>query len=415
MSSVLGRRGLRHRTWQAVLAVAALSAAVALPVVLMSVGGGVASHELAALNSSGFQLSVSGAGVHGISHAHNVTRTIGGLSGVVAASPILTVPVVAFNTSGAVSGVLAEGVVPSTFPLTLGPTESGLFPRPLPLPDPNDTIRYANATYLGSTAWDVLVSSPFAATFGLSEGSPLTLSPSTNSSDGVRCNVTGVFGVPLLFGQPSGAFAVLLGLSELQVLAHLSVGPGTVVPDAADTVEVVASSDVASSPDALAQLAQEISSRYQFYTVTPLQQQAQQLEQASSLLTGFYLALSSVGLTIGAMFLALVLVRRVDAERREIGIRRALGIPGRAIVGEVCFQGAVLAALGAVLGTVAGFAIVRSLATYARSTVQLAANLAVFDPTVLLLLAAGVLAVSQLASLLAARRALRLDLLEVLR
>jgi ABC-type lipoprotein release transport system permease subunit len=408
-------RGLRHRRWQTVLAVAAIGAAVALPVVLIGVGGGVAQHELASLESSGYQLSVSGAGVHGISDAHNLTAAIERTAGVASASPILSVAVDAFNASGAVVGVLAEGVIPATFTSTLGPTERGLFPEPLPLGDPTDRVHWANGTYQGSATWDVLVSSPFAIGFGVRPGDTLRVAPSVNVSQAIVCNVTGVFGVPLLFGQPSGAYAVLLPLSDLQVLTHLATGPGTTIPDAADTVEVVATSAVAGDPSSLAALQHELSVRYPFYTVTSLSQEAAQLEEASSLLTGFYLALSSVGLSVGLIFLALVLVRRVEQERRELGIRRAIGVPVRSIAVGLLVDGAFLAGAGGIVGVVAGYAVVRGLATYGRSTVQLAASLAVFDPVTLVALVAGVVALSLLAGGVAGRSALKLDLLEALR
>ena len=410
-----GGRGLRHRRWQQLLAIAAMGAAVALPVVLISVGGGVAQHELESLQSSGYQLAVTGAGIHGISGAHNASAAIARLPGVAAASPILSVPVDAFNASGAVVGVLAEGIVPATFGPTLGPTERGLFPLPLPLGDPNDSVHWANATYAGPATLDVLVSSPFATSFGVRSGDTLRLAPTVNVSQAVTFQVTGVFGVPLLFGQPSGAYAVLLPLSDLQVLAHLASGPGTSVVDAADTVEIVASGSVASDPGRLAALGAAIGALYPYYTVTSLRQEASQLQEASALLTGFYLALSSVGLSVGLMFLTLVLLRRVDQARREIGIQRALGLSGARIAGGLLVDGATLAAVGGGLGVLLGWLVVRALAVYGRASVQLAARLAIFEPATLLALVAGVVGLSLLAGTLAGRRALRIDLLEALR
>ena len=59
-------RSLRHRTAQTILAVAAIASAVALPVVLLSVGGGVYTHELSSIEEAGFSVSVDSAGTHGI-------------------------------------------------------------------------------------------------------------------------------------------------------------------------------------------------------------------------------------------------------------------------------------------------------------------------------------------------------------
>ena len=154
---------------------------------------------------------------------------------------------------------------------------------------------------------------------------------------------------------------------------------------------------------------------FPYYGVSSLTQEAQQLQSASGVLTGFYLALSSVGLTVGLLFLALVLLRRVEADRLSIGIRRALGIPGRSIATEIVRDGAMLALTGELFGLLAGYLIVEGIATWTTSTVQEAAKLAIFDPLVLGELVVGVVALSLLASAVATRSALRLEISEALR
>ncbi len=149
--------------------------------------------------------------------------------------------------------------------------------------------------------------------------------------------------------------------------------------------------------------------------MTSLLQEAQQLESASAVLTGFYLALSSVGLSVGLIFLALVLLRRVETDRRSIAVRRALGLPARTIAAGILTEGAVIAALGALVGTLAGYVVVESLARWATSTVQEAASLAVWEPFTLGAIVAGVVGLSALAGGVATRAALRVEITEALR
>jgi ABC-type lipoprotein release transport system permease subunit len=410
-----GRWGsLRHSRLQIVLAIAAVGTAVALPVVLLSVGGGVSAHELANIQNAGYQIVVSAAGVHGIAHAHSYTDQILRLGSVTAASPVLSVTIDAFAASGAVTPVLAEGVIPDQFTPTLGPSESGLFPSPLPLGDPTDSVHFAHGTYSGPATYDVLVSSPYAQAHHVLVGQSLLLSPVANRSLGVSYNVTGVFGVPPTVLGPTGAFAVVLSLSNLQVLSGFAGGT-TSVPDAADTIQVAVVGSVATNPAALGQVRDQVQALFPYYGVSSLTQEAQQLQSASGVLTGFYLALSSVGLTVGLLFLALVLLRRVEADRRSIGIRRALGISGSSIAGGIVLEGALLALLGGAVGLLGGYVIVEALATWATSTVQEAARLAVFDPTVLTELLIGVVGLSLLASGVATRSALRTEISEALR
>jgi ABC-type lipoprotein release transport system permease subunit len=411
-----GSSALRHARLQAVLAVAAIGAAVALPVVLVSVGGGVASHELHDLENSGYQIVVSAPGVHGIEAAHNLSRQIEALPNVAEAAPILSVAIEAFATPGAPVAVLAEGVVPGSFLPTLGPTERGLFPATLDLGDANDSIHFDNGTYAGAATYDVMVSSPYASDYGVGVGSTIELSPSTNASDAVAYNVTGIFGVAPSILQPTGANTVLLPLSDLQVLTNLSTGPGTIVPDAADTIEVVVASSVATSPAAIAGVAASIQSVVgSSYTVSTLSEEAQQLASANAVLTGFYLALSSVGLVVGWMFLAIVLLRRVEMDRRSIGIRRALGLPGGSIAVGFLRDGAVLAATGAAAGVGGGYLLVQGLARFGSSTVREAAGLAIFDPILLGEISGALVVLSLVASGIATRAALRVGIAEALR
>lgn len=409
------RPTLRHQRLQQVLAVAAIATAVALPVVLVSVGGGVAAHELAELENAGYQIVISAAGEHGISDAHALAHRLLGIASVSAASPVLSVSLDAYLAAGGPTPVLAEGVIPAQFSATLGPAEDSLFPNPLPLGDPEDLVHYANGTYNGPATDEVLVSSPLANAQRITVGATLWLAPGANRSLAVAYRVTGTFGVPPTALGPTGAFAVVLPLSDLQVMSGFATGPGTAVPDAADTVEVSVVGSVATDPTALDAVRDQIQSLVPYYGVSSLSQEAAQLQAASAVLTGFYLALSSVGLTIGLLFLALVLVRRVDADRRSIGIRRALGLPGRQIAGGIMRDGAWLAAWGAGIGVLGGYLLVAALAAWSSAAVQEAARLARFDPLELGAIVGGVLLLSLLASGVATRAALRVDITEALR
>lgn len=407
----------RHAQLQSVLAVLAIGSSVALPVLLLSVGGGVFAHELSALRDSGFEIVVSAAGVHGIGSSHGLAQRIDGLSGVAAASPVLSLPVDVFAQGSGPRPVLAEGVVPGAFAATSGPAERSLFAFPLPLGDPADSAHFANATYAGPSTYDVLVSTPLAQGMGLSVGDQVGLSESANGSAVTRFNITGVFGVaPTVIGPPS-SFGIVLPLSDLQVLtgfARDSGGSGALL-DASDSIEVALAGAASTDPTTIRAVAAEIQSMVPYYGVTSLLDEAQQLEGASAILTGFYLALSSVGLSVGLIFLALVLLRRVERLRRSIGVRRAIGVPSRMIAGEMVGAGAALAAAGAVLGVVGGTLLVLVLQRFGSPSVQTATRLAVFDPVSLALLAAGVVGLSLLASGVATRSALRLSIPEALR
>ena len=411
---VVHRPRLAHRRLQTVLAIAALGTAVALPVVLLSVGGGVFAHELAALRDSGYQIAVSASGEHGVDGAHSLAQKITGVPGVSEVSPILSLSLQALTPSGN-SPALAEGIIPAPFSATQGPNVAGLFPAPLPLGDPTDSMHWNGGNYDGPSAGRVLVSTPFAAAQHLRVGDPLTLGLSTNRSLAATFTVSGTFGVPESALLPTAVFGVLLPLSDLQQLSGLGKPPGAPAIDAADTLQIGLTPSAARDPGEVSRVATAIGDLVPLYSVSIVSNEATQLQNSQAVLTGFYLGLSAVGLIVGLSFLGLVLVREVEMERRSIGIRRALGVPSGSIIRGILARGYFLALSGAVTGLALGICLVLALARWGAGDVGVVARLAVFDPATLGLLVAGVVVLSGGAAAVASRVALSRSIPEGLR
>jgi putative ABC transport system permease protein len=408
-------RSLRHRLAQTSLAIAAIAAAVALPVVLLSVGGGVYDHELALLEASGFSISVDTAATHGISEVHNLTSRIDQIGGVAAASPILSVAVDLFPPGGGPVPVLAEGVIPDAFVATQSAAERSLLPPSVTLGDPEDAIHFANGTYQGSASRQLLLSTALLQTLNLSTGALVGLSPSANATAAVPFTVEGALGLPPGLLGPSPLFLALLPLSQLQSLVGLAHAPNNALLDAADAVQISLAPALAASPAAVQRVAAEIQTLVPYYSVTSLTQQAAQIGEAQAVITGFYVGLSSIGLIVGLLFLVIILLRRVEQERQSIGIRRALGVPAWGIARGIVVEGLALTGAGLLAGVGGGILTVESLARFGPATVAEIAGLAVFAPAEFGLLAAGLLGLALLASAIPVRRALRLSLPEVLR
>ena len=107
---------------------------------------------------------------------------------------------------------------------------------------------------------DVLVASPLAAALNVSVGSTLRIANGPNVSASTPYAVTGVFGTP---GGPLGpiaGFAVVLPLSDLQLLTGTARENGTsgLLLDQADSVEVSLAGSAGSNPAAVAQAASAI-------------------------------------------------------------------------------------------------------------------------------------------------------------
>ncbi len=408
-------RSLRHRTAQTILAIAAIGAAVALPVVLLSVGGGVFSHELSSIEESGFSISIDSAASHGISNAHALTKEIDAISGVQAASPMLSVPVDLFPPGGSVVPVLAEGVIPAAFLETQSAAERSLLPSSLSLGDPDDTIHYDNGTYAGPSSAQLLLSTPLLQTLDLTSGTVVGLSPSTNASAGSAFTIVGSFGLPPGLLGPSPLFVALLPLSQLQSLVGLAHSPTGTLLDSADSIQIAMVPSLAASPSGVQRVASEVQGLVPYYSVTSLTQQTTEIEGAEAIITGFYVGLSSIGLIVGLLFLVIILLRRVEQERQSIGIRRAIGVPGWMVARDIVAEALGLTLGGVCVGVAGGILTVELLARYTSGTISDIASLAVFDPAELVLLAIALVGLALLASFLPVRRALRLSLPEVLR
>jgi ABC-type antimicrobial peptide transport system permease subunit len=115
-----------------------------------------------------------------------------------------------------------------------------------------------------------------------------------------------------------------------------------------------------------------------------------------------------VALIIAVVGVAGVLAFSVSARTREFGIRLAIGAQPRQLLAGVIVQGAVMAALGIVAGSLGGFVLARLAGSYFQS-VQMPGAIVVIASAFVLLAAAVI------ASALPAIRAARVDVIQALR
>ena len=122
-------------------------------------------------------------------------------------------------------------------------------------------------------------------------------------------------------------------------------------------------------------------------------------------LLGIFAALA---LLLAALGIYSVLSYLVVQNRREIGLRIAIGASPRVVVREILARSACLTAVGIATGLAAAFAATRWLGS-------LLFNVSPVDPLILTSVSALIAGVALLASFLPARRAAAMDPMQVLR
>jgi predicted permease len=126
------------------------------------------------------------------------------------------------------------------------------------------------------------------------------------------------------------------------------------------------------------------------------------------LIMSLLLVFAGVGVILGAVGVYGVIAYAVGEQRREIGIRIALGAEPRAVAGRVVMRGAAYAGLGVAIGLVGAFAATRVMRT-------LVFGVSTTDPMTFGGLSVFLVMVAALASYLPARQAARTDPMVALR
>ncbi len=129
--------------------------------------------------------------------------------------------------------------------------------------------------------------------------------------------------------------------------------------------------------------------------------------QAASLAPQRFMMSVVLGLGASALLLAAIgihglIASSVSERTRELGIRLALGATGRQVVADVVMPGIILAGVGVAIGCAASLAVVRLLQSFLW-------GVAPTDAVTFAVVVGTLLAVALLASIIPARRVLRLD------
>jgi putative ABC transport system permease protein len=133
-------------------------------------------------------------------------------------------------------------------------------------------------------------------------------------------------------------------------------GGHAVVTDLANGVSVALTPEAirAGAVGAVAARLKEAYPEYADYVYTKAEQLEKQ-RQETVVAEVFYLAVGSVSMLIGLLFVATIMIVSVMERTREIGMLRALGISRRSIFVQIFIESMVLVLVGALIGIAPGY------------------------------------------------------------
>ena len=354
-------RNLLRRPGRSIMTGAAVAISMALMVSMFSVSEGIVDSAEAPLLESREDLVIApDQGM--VEGAHSLSADLAGWDEVEFATPALyhdlriTLPPREAGEDRRPKTVEAFGIIPGDFWSMMGKAERERFDEDhwfTVFDDPH----YDGGSYNGTFTGEVLLSKNLRRE-GISEGD--TLPVLGLEDEEVNMTVVGFFDHEFsglgYFGDISFA---LLHLAELQTLTGLAVvgdgGTGEVV-DLADGVSIALTKTAVDQGDE-GKVAGRIREEYPGYTedVYTKEDQLELIRQESRLAEMFYMAVGSVSMAIGLLFVATIMIVSVLERTREIGMLRAIGISRRTVFVQVLSESMVLVLLGALVGIAPGY------------------------------------------------------------
>ena len=374
---VVSLRNLLRRPARSVMTGAAVAISMALLVSMASVSNAIKDTALLSVVESREDLVIApeqGALVEG---AHAVVANVSRWSEVAFATAAAYHELTTATPGLGDKTVYATGIVPEDFWAMAGRTERDRY-RGGWFKEPRDPF-YGNGTYDGRFTGEVMVSKNLVDKYGISVGSALPVRLATGADvlgdrlpvwelqrgdvrlPYVNFTVVGSFELDL---SGSGFYKelaiVVMHLGEMQAMSGLALEMGTggraVVTDLANGVSVALTPEAirAGAVGAVGARLKEAYPEYADYVHTRAQQLEKQ-RQETVVAEVFYLAVGSVSMLIGLLFVATIMIVSVMERTREIGMLRALGISRRSIFLQIFIESMVLVLVGALIGIAPGY------------------------------------------------------------
>jgi putative ABC transport system permease protein len=423
------------------LTVAAVAISVTMLLTMLSFAEGLQARIVRELDESREDIIITTEGFAGVADGHEVTQDVLATDGVSDASPFLGIPLLCSpNTTKVGRPILSMGIVPELSRPFLN-SDRALIIDEFRL-EFKDWFReegdphYNDGSFDGPVTGEVLVDQAVKKRFDLDRGDPLHFT-TIGGAASWEFRITGFFedsftGEGLATDIVIGA--AVMHLSELQSLRsgwdvdQLAVTEGTdltsagganatgrvnTTDDSVTGLSVMV--DRAGGQKAIDRVTEQLKEDYPYYMVNSKEDRVALRQERVAWTEIIYTVTGSVSLIIGLLFVVTIMVMSVYERTAELGMMRAIGISRRTIFLQILGQSLLLMGIGSTVGAVLGYFTTLFFSSYVGSIFGVTHELAVYTPGMVLSNVALVMLMGALFSLYPSWRAMRVDVVRVLK
>jgi len=252
--------------------------------------------------------------------------------------------------------------------------------------------------------------------FYIPNGSVINVS-GTQGGKTYQFRVVGHFSTSISGGAIGSIFGAVMHLSEMQEILGLGVQrneSGIKVIDAIDRVSVSLTKEVKEDMGLLKNFRKDLQKKYPHYSITTKMDRLEAMKERQTMVRGFYLAIASISMVIGLLFVACVMIMVVFERTNEIGMMRAIGISKKTIFVMILVESLLLVVIGAVLGILPGYFGAIYLSDYFTSRVGIDVEFITFSPEVVMRSLSATILIGTFVSLYPAFLATRVNIIKAL-
>jgi len=212
---------------------------------------------------------------------------------------------------------------------------------------------------------------------------------------------------------------VVLHLSELQSLIGDDIfeqGGQIEVKDKILGVSIAIDPDLKSKdPGSIRDNANSLRKQYPYYSILTKEDMLDLIEKNVLIARVFYMAVGSVSLVIGLLFVCSIMIMSVHERTKEIGVLRAIGISKKSIFRNILLESMIIVTIGSILGIFPGILGSRIIDIYLGQLYGYSQSITVVSPSLILQNIVMVIVVGVVICIFPAYRATKINIIKALR